>query len=69
MFLAREDLAGLGGGGTDGRGRLANLGLICMDLGGGSWCFWGLLGGLPLNCKRRFSYFDLVEVKTYLWIE
>jgi len=49
MFLAREDLTGLGGGGTEGRGRFANLGLICIDLGGGNWCFCGLAGGLPLN--------------------
>ena len=36
-FLAREDLAGLGGGGTEGRGRFANLGLMCIVWGGGPW--------------------------------
>jgi len=30
-FLTSEALAGLGGGGTEGRGRLANFGLMCID--------------------------------------
>ena len=48
-FLTREDLAGLGGGGTEGRGRLANLGLMCIEWGEGAGGFLGLVGGLALN--------------------
>lgn len=69
MFLAREDLTGLGGGGTDGRGRFANLGLMCMDLGGGNWCFWGLLGGLPLNLGLSKTLLGFTELMLHTGLD
>jgi len=64
-FLTSEDLTGLGGGGTEGRGRLANLGLMCIVWDVGTAGLWGLPGGLALNLGFRRTLLACLELELY----